>query len=423
MNDATSSNALWTSLLPPSQHGSSELCFDRAEGVRVTRQDGTSLLCGTSGLWNTNLGYGNAMIADRVSRAMARSSYLGIFRYENTSAREAAEALIDFAGRDQFRSVMFSSSGGAANDLVMKQVRQYHALRGEPQRKLVVGLRGGYHGLTFGSFAITDDDLGQSVYGVDRSLVRHVEINRISSLERLVSKQSSQIAAIIVEPLQGSGAVELSTEYLHALFRVCEENGILLVADEVATGFGRLGEKFASDAWLRRPDVLVASKALTNGTMSAAAVLGSHRLMEPFFAADAVIGHAETQAGTAVVAESILATLHEFDRLDALDSGRQVALWLDELLNDLLGRHPLVSGLVGRGCFRAVHISKPDGLRIPPAEVGALVAAIRRRGALVHPGPQAIQLIPALIYTRADLVELIGCVEAGLNDWSTACSE
>lgn len=413
----TATSALWPSLLPPSAHGRDDLCLVSAQGRRVTLLDGREVWCGTSGLWNVNLGYGNEAIAAAVDATMRRASYLGVFRYENPYVREAADRLVRFAGADDYERVLFSTSGGAANDLVMKLARQFHALGGEPGRKLVVGLRSGYHGLTFGSSALTHDDLGQQVHGVDRSLVRHVEVNDIDHVARLFDRQGSKIAAVIVEPLQGTGAVVLTPDYLAALGELCDRHGTLLVADEVATGFGRLGHGFASQSWHRRPDILVTSKALTNGTMAAAAVLASHRVSERFRVSDALVGHAETQAGTAVTASAVTATLDEFERLDAVAAGRVVAEHLDRELA-VLARRDDVASVTGAGCFRAVRLVDTHGRQPDPARVSDLLAAIRAHGAIVHPGPGGFQLVPALTYTTDELDQLLGSVRAGLDDFA-----
>lgn len=408
------SGALWPALLPPSQHGQDDRCLDAASGVHVTLRSGRRLLCGTSGLWNVPLGYGNEAIAQAVGSALRDASYLGVFRYENTAVQQAASTLVELAGSSHYRRVHFSTSGGAANDLVMKLARQYHALRAEPRRRLVVGLRQGYHGLTFGSFALTSDSLGQQMYGVDRSLVRHVEPNDIEGLERLLSRSGEQVAAVVVEPLLGSGALLLDPAYVDALGALRDRHGFLLVADEVATGFGRLGEMFASNAWSSRPDVLVTSKGLTNGTTPAAAVLVTGAVAEPFVTADAVLAHAETQAGTATTAAAILATVDQMRRLDAVVSARRVAMWLDRQLDDLVAQDPLVASTSGTGCFRALRLLTVEGQPLPQSEVAAVVDAVRADGAIVHPGPQGVQLVPALVYTQEQVRELVTSLRAGL---------
>ncbi|MFI5758060.1 daptide-type RiPP biosynthesis aminotransferase [Streptomyces sp. NPDC051569] len=410
----TARTALWPYLTAPSTHGDDSLCAVSASGHRITFADGSVVLDGNSGLWNANLGYGNAAIAAAIGEAAKDASYLGAFRYENSYARRAAEALVEVCGPDHYSRVLFSSSGGAANDAAMKLVRHYQALAGQPRRNLVVALRDSFHGLTFGGFALTGEDLGQRVYGVDQRLVRHVTPNDLGELRALVARSGAQIAAVVVEPVLGSGTVPLSDAYIAELLRLRDETGYLLVADEVATGFGRTGAFFASQTWPGQPDVLITSKGLTNGTCPASAVVFSHRVAEAFTDQDAVLTHAETQGATAIPCAAISATIAETHRLDAVVAGRALAARLDAAVTRLVAEHPRVTGSSGRGCFRTLHLTEESGERLPGSRVAELVAEIRRAGALVHPGPGGIQLVPALTYTDAELDELMARVEAGL---------
>ncbi|MBT2392592.1 aspartate aminotransferase family protein [Streptomyces sp. ISL-1] len=418
-----SGRALWPSLLGEAQQGTDELCAVSAQGVRVRYADGRELLCGSSGLWNTNIGYGNRTIADAGAEALRDASYLSVFRYENVYARRAAAALIDVCGARHYQRVLFSTSGGAANDLVMKVARHYHALRGQDRRKVVVGLRGSYHGLTFGGFALTGDNLGQQVYGVDQRLVRHVAPNEPAEIKALLARQGAQIAAVVVEPVLGSGAVPLTEEYIAELLRLRAEYGFLLVADEVATGFGRTGTFFASQRWPGQPDLLVTSKGLTNGTMPAAAVVASHQVADAFTDAGAMLSHGETQAGTPVTCAAILATLQEMRRLNAVAQGRRLSARMDTELARLTAEEPRVSGTTGMGCFRSIRLTTADGSPLPQAHVPALVTAIREAGAIVHPGVQGIQLFPALTYTEAELTELLECVRAGIAAYTQSSAK
>jgi adenosylmethionine-8-amino-7-oxononanoate aminotransferase len=407
------STEVWPSLLEPRLHGADELCAVSAEGVRIRFEDGRELLCGSSGLWNVNLGYGNEAIARACADALRDASYLSVFRYENTYARRAARALVEVAGAEHYGRVIFSTSGGAANDLVMKLARHYHALRGDGTRRLVVGLRDSYHGLTFGGFALTGENLGQSVYGVDLRLVRHVAPNAVDEITQLATQQGSRIAAVVVEPVLGSGAVPLTPEYVETLLELRDRHGFLLVADEVATGFGRTGDFFASQRWPAPPDLLITSKGLTNGTHAAAAVLMPRALADPFDAAGDVFVHGETQAGTPVTCAAILATVEEMRRLDAVASARRLSALLDEMLEDLVATEPLVSATTGIGCFRSIRLCTPEGEPLPQQEVPEVVAAIRRAGAVVHPSVNGVQILPALVYTDDELAELLDCVRRG----------
>lgn len=207
---------LWPMMMPLADADDDGICVVRTSGHRITFADGNTVLCGTSGLWNANLGYGNQAISAAVADALGSLSYAGVFRYENAPARTAAERLIAASAHDWAR-VIFSVSGGTANDLTMKLARQYHELGGDPARKLVVGLKDGYHGLTFGAHALTGEDLGQRAYGVDTRLVRHVPANDETALKALFAAFGRQIAAIVVEPVLGNGAVVLEAGYVEQL--------------------------------------------------------------------------------------------------------------------------------------------------------------------------------------------------------------
>jgi adenosylmethionine-8-amino-7-oxononanoate aminotransferase len=400
--------------VPPSQFGDPSRTFVSASGTRVEFADGSSALCGTSGLWNTNLGYGDPVIADAIARASAEASYLSLFRYGHAFAESAAQALLRAARPQAFARVLFTTAGGAALDAAIKIARQYALLSGAPRKQLVVGLRGSYHGMTFGAFGLTGEDLGQAAYGVDQRLVRHVDPFDPAEIERLLRASGPSIASVTIEPILGSGAHVVSDAVIEAILRGRAEHGYLVVADEVASGFGRTGPLFASQAWPERPDLLITSKGLTNGTCAASAVLWSQRVVDAFDAADAMLLHGETQAGTPQSCAAIEATIARFEELDALARGRAVAAQLDAFLDELVADVPAVAAVRGAGCFRAIELRSDDGAPLDAAEIARVVAACRRAGAIVHPGPSCIQLIPALTYEPADLQELFERVRSAV---------
>lgn len=402
-------------MLPPDQQGLDKLCAVSARGVRVKFVDGRELLCGTSGLWNTNLGYGNLAIAQTAADALRDASYLSVWGYENSYARQASTALIELAGASHYERVLFSTSGGAANDMAMKLVRHFHVIRGESERKIILGLRGGFHGLTFGAFALTTAKLGQRMYGVDRRLVGHIQPNDPRELAAVLKQLGNRVAAIVVEPVIGTAAVPLDQQYIADLLRHREGYGFLLVADEVTTGFGRIGGTvFASQRWPEQPDVLITAKGLTNGTQAASALIVSKGVAGAFMTSGSILGHAETQAGTPVACATIITTIAEMRRLDAVRRCSDLSARLDIELSQMVGNVPFVSATTGAGCLRSLRLSTSDGTPLDQAKIPAVVAAIRDAGAVVHPGPSCIQLLPALIYSDDDLQELLNSVKMGL---------
>ncbi|MFB9715392.1 daptide-type RiPP biosynthesis aminotransferase [Arthrobacter methylotrophus] len=412
-------SAVWTSLQPLTETNLPSSGVVSAFGHRIRFGNGDDVLCATSGLWNVNLGYGNPAIAEAVHGALLECSYSTLFRQWNAHAEEAAAALLDAAGEDLFSRVIYSTSGSAANDLVMKLVRQTQILRQFPEKQLIVALRGSYHGLTYGSFSLTGEDLGQRVYGVDQRLIRHVGCESGDELSELMALQGNRIAAVVVEPVLGTGAYPVPPDFLDELFRFREKYGFIIVADEVATGFGRTGPMFASTRWSQGPDVLITSKGLTNGSCAAAAVLTSADIAQLFVASGSVFTHGETQAGTPATAAAILATLSEFMRLDALDNGVKVARQLDSALNALTSSTRSVTAYRGQGCFRALDVIGAEGAPITGKETSSLLQSIRRAGASVYPGPGGIQLIPSLTYSEVEVRQLFESIAGGLSEFAT----
>lgn len=404
---------LWEALNPPSLFGRPDHTAVRAEGTKVLFADGQWRLCAKSGLWNVNLGYGNRAIADAIHRALTDASYLPLYWSGHQPAVEAATALLSLCGTENYARIAFSTSGGAANDLMMKLVRQYWAMQGQFERRLVVGLKGSFHGLTYGSHGLSGYYLGQEFYSVDQRYVRHVSHEDPTELTDLLHSEGDEVAAVVVEPVLGSGAFALSEDMLTHLQALREQYGFLLVADEVATGFGRTGRYFASQAWSRSPDVLLASKAMTNGTCAAAAVIASHQVCGVYEHFDAFLTHAETQAGTPPTAAAIVATIAEMDRLAAIDKAQALTKALDDLL-DGLTTHPLVSQGGGLGCFRAVRLQR-DGENLPAKDRDVVVEELRRAGVIVSSGNSCVQIAPALVYDNEDLELLQAALRTGLD--------
>lgn len=403
----TPASPVWELIAPPSSWNRPARQAVGASGVTLRFADGSTVLDATSGLWNVNLGYGVAPIADAISAALRDASYLTLFRYGHRYATQAAQALLDFAGADRYQQVVFATSGGAVNDLVMKIARQHAALTGAPGRRLVVGLRGSYHGLTFGALSLSGDELGQALYGTNMREIRHVDPADPTDLQVFTDRHGARIAAVVVEPLLGSGAQPLSADFVAALLQARAEHGFLIVCDEVATGFGRTGLRFASDAWPQPPDILLTSKGMTNGTCAAAAALLGPRVWPPFLEHDAPVLHGETQAGSPPSCAAITATIGHFAAVDALSSAARVANRLDEGLRALAADLPAISRLTGAGCFRGVH------LRVPA--VDQAIVAIRAHGVLVHPGPGCIQLVPPLVCTDDEIDKILVGVRNGLR--------
>jgi adenosylmethionine-8-amino-7-oxononanoate aminotransferase len=407
-------HALWTSMLPADTTFPPDRVAVAAAGHRIEFADGSRRLCATSGLWNVPLGFGNPAVADAVTKATRDASYLSLFRAPHRYAQVAAEALLELANPNRYSRVIFSTSGGAANDAAMKLARQYWAQKGDGSRSLIVGLRGSYHGTMYGSHALSGDDLIQSVYGVDRRSVRHVShSDEGEELATLLTREGRRVAAVVVEPVLGSGAYALSTPFVQHLLDLREEYGFLLVADEVATGFGRTGTMFATDRWAAAPDILILSKALTNGVMGAAVLLVGPVVASDFARGGWTFVHGETQAGSPACAAAVVAVIEELHRIDVEATSSDLASDLLRLAKRLTS-DGVVTEVTGRGCFLGLGLRDSEERPLAGADVLRVVSAIAENGVLVQPGPSSIELIPAYGFTRAELVEMDTAIRAGL---------
>lgn len=364
-----------------------------ASGSRVTYTDGVTRVCATSGLWNTNLGYGDPVIADAVASATRELSYATLFRGLHPYAEAAASAVLDAVhaeGMTHLRRVAFATSGGACVDLALKIVRMVAAPRGA----IVISLRGSYHGTTYGSSALTDTDLGQLATATDTRQVRHVSATGPTEFERLIGVVGPQVAGVVLEPVQGTGTHVIEPALVAAVKAARERYGFLLVADEVATGYGRTGPMFASTAW--QPDLLVLSKGLTNGAATGSVVLMRDEVAETIEERFGALPWGETQAGMPATCAAITATLRRFRELDAIERGRALAAALDERLRDIAEPHGLT--LTGRGLFRSILF---DG--VAQVDAAALVNRGMELGVRLQPGPNGVQVVPALTMSEADL--------------------
>lgn len=406
--------ALWTSMLPADSTFSPDQVAVGAAGHRIEFADGSTRLCATSGLWNVPLGFGNPTITEAVKKATHDASYLSLFRAPHRYAEVAAEALIELANPVRYSRVIFSTSGGAANDAAMKLARQYWAQRGSGSRSLIVGLKGSYHGTAYGSHALSGDDLLQSVYSVDRRAVRHVSHSDDGDeLELLLKREGSRVASVVVEPVLGSGAHALSDAFIDRLLALREKYGFLVVADEVATGFGRTGTMFATDRWDAAPDILVLSKALTNGAMGAAVLLVGERVASEYVRGGWTFVHGETQAGTPACAAAILAVIEELHRVDVEPTAQALGTDLLRLASSLAS-DGVITEITGRGCFLGLGLRDKDESPLSGSDILRVVSAIAQNGVLVQPGPSSIELIPAYGFTSDELLEVDAAVRAGL---------
>ncbi len=385
-----------------------------AEGVRVRDESGHVCIDGFSGLWNVSFGYSNESIIGAIKAQLDALPYSTLFGGRtNRPAIELARRLVEVGPIDEGR-VFFTTSGGAGVDTALKIAMRAQRLMGHPERDTVIALDRGYHGTSYGSMFVTGDDLDQGEYGADAEWVSHVAHDDPVALARVASALAGRLAAIVVEPVLGTGAFALDGAMVDALHHTCESSGAFLIVDEVTTGFGRTGTLFACEQIGLRPDLVVLSKAITGGYLPLAATICSGAICDLFDGANVRFAHGETQSGNPVACAAALATLDVVTGAGFMDRVRDLSVRLTALLDELCD-HPLVAGHRGVGLMRAIQLEDTDGAPFSDAQVGMTLESVRKEGALVYASPGGLALLPPLVISDADLDELIACVGRGLD--------
>ncbi len=279
-------SAWWMPFTPNRQFKADPMLLARAEGMHYLTPEGRPVLDGAAGLWCVNAGHGRGEIVEAVTEAISELDYAPPFKIGHPFAFAAAEALKVLLPPD-FSQVFFVNSGSEAAETALKIARAYHFARSEPERVWLIGRERGYHGVNFGGISVGGIAPNKAAFGPLLQEVDHLQHTHdparnafsrgqpehgaefADDLLRIIEKHGAEkIAAVIVEPMAGStGVLPPPKGYLERLREITSEHGILLIFDEVITGFGRLGAPFAAQRFGVQPDMIAMAKGMTNGTI------------------------------------------------------------------------------------------------------------------------------------------------------------
>jgi adenosylmethionine-8-amino-7-oxononanoate aminotransferase len=395
-----------------------ELVVDRSEGVHVWDEQGRRYLDATAALWYCNVGYGRTEIADAVAEQIRRlAAYSTFGDLSNRPAIELAERVSALAPVPE--SKVFLTSGGSDSiDTATKMARRYWQLVGQTDRTLLITRERAYHGMHIAGTSLAGIEANALGYGTLVGDIAKVAWDSPNELrEAIAFAGPERVAAFFCEPVIGAGGVFAPPEgYLAEVRAICRETGVLFVADEVITGFGRLGDWFASSRWDLEPDLITCAKGITSGYLPMGAVIAAPWVAEPFWQAGAGLWrHGYTYSGHATVAAAGLANLDVMER-EALP---RRALELERLLADALAPlsgHPLVDEVrAGTGLLAAVQLSA-DAIAEDPTLPSRAVASCRDHGVLTRAlATGALQISPALVLDESGLQELRSGIGAALG--------
>ena len=391
-----------------------------ASGVRLRLKDGRELIDGMASWWCVIHGYNHPELNRAIEQQLQRTAHVMFGGLTHEPAIALGRQLVSLTP-EPLQHVFFSDSGSVAVEVAIKMALQYWQARGRPAKSRLLTIRGGYHGDTFGAMAVCDpvNGMHQLFRGV---LPEHLFAPRPASrfgaplaagdldeFERLLVTNQHDLAAVILEPIvQGAGGMWFySADYLRGVAEVCRQHDVLLIADEIATGFGRTGKLFACEHASVTPDILCLGKALTGGYLSLAATLASGDVAEGISAGGGVLMHGPTfmanPLATAVAGRSI-------ELLLAGPWQQRIAAIEAQLRRELgqYASHPAVADVRVLGGIGVVETREP-------VDVAALQSLFVERGVWIRPFGRLIYLMPPYVIDPADLTTLTSAVGAALT--------
>ncbi|GIK76746.1 MAG: adenosylmethionine-8-amino-7-oxononanoate aminotransferase [Actinomycetes bacterium] len=393
------------------------LVIERGQGTDLIAADGGRYIDGTSSLWCNVHGHRHpaidAAIRDQLGR-IAHSTMLGL---THEPAADLAARLVAIAP-DGLSRVFYSDAGSTATEIALKMAFQYWRQRGgqHARRTSFVGLAGGYHGDTIGAVSVGGIDLFHGAYEPLLFAKRTVAPGDADALAGLLDRHGEETAAVIVEPLvQGAGGILIQPPgYLRRVRELCDEHDVLLICDEVATGFGRTGTMFACELEGVAPDLLCLGKGLTNGYLPLAATLATERLYDGFLGEPEehrTFFHGHTFTGNPLACAAAIASLDVFERERTLERLRPKISRLAELLADIAAMDE-VAEVRTLGFMTGIDLGEHD----PALRLGHRVTLeARRRGAIVRPLGDTVVLMPPLAISIRDLERLVAITAASIG--------
>jgi adenosylmethionine-8-amino-7-oxononanoate aminotransferase len=419
----------------------------RGEGCWVWDVDGHKLLDGVAGLWSSNLGHSRREVRDAIVAQLDELPFFNTFRgTTHPRAIELSKALVQLMQPEQVAAVLFSNGGSDAVEGALKLARQFHKLKGQKDRHKFIALRQGYHGVHFGGMSVNGNTnfrrayepllpgcfhidspwLYRNAYTADEA-----ELGRIvaAQLEReIVFQGPDTVAAFIAEPIQGAGGVIVPPANFWPLVReVCDRHGVLLIADEVVTGFGRGGAMFGTRLWNVNADLWCLAKGISSGYVPLGATAVSARVAKVFDDDEtgaAQIAHGYTYSAHPVAAAAAIATLKILQAEDVPGHVARVSPAFQQRLRGLVQRHDFIGDVRGHGLMLGIEMvadqarrtTLPKGSPLP----GLVARAAYRRGLMVRVSGPNLILSPPLVISPAELDFLCDTLEAAFDEVAAA---
>lgn len=403
-----------------------------ASGMYYTADDGRKILDGTSGLWCVNAGHGHPKIVEAIRQQAATMDYAPSFQMGHPKAFEAASALVSIAPEGLNR-VFFCNDGSEAVDSALKIALAYHRVRGDSLRTRLIGRERAYHGVGFGGISVggiagNRKHFGPTLAGVDhlrhpldiaknafsKGLPDHgVEIADELEQRILALHDPATIAAVIVEPVQGSTGVILPPKgYLQKLRSICDKYGILLIFDEVITGFGRLGAPFGGDYFGVVPDMIVCAKGLTNAAVPMGAVIVRQDIHDAFMEAapenTIEFFHGYTYSGHPLAAAAAIAAIDVYRSEQLFERAANMAPYFEQAAHSLKGL-PYVKDIRNLGLVCGIELESVPG-KAGARALDIFLKCFWDKGVMVRFTGDIIAVSPPLIIEKSQIDQMFGAI-------------
>jgi putrescine aminotransferase len=409
--------ALWHPFADMSSAPAREVVIERGEGVWVYDDSGKRYLDASAGLWYCNVGHGRKVLADAAARQMGLLAGYQIFDViANRPALELAERLRELAPLGARSGVFFTSGGSDSVDTAAKIARRYWVARGEPQRQIIVCRQGAYHGVNAFGTSLSGIELNAAGWGPLVTQVIQVGRDDLPGLERVLAEHAGAVAAFIGEPVQGAAGVHPPREdYWAGVQDLCRSHEVLVLADEVVTGFGRVGRWFASERYGIEPDMILCAKGISSGYLPVGAVIVGDRVREALWSAQAgAFRHGYTYSGHPAGCAVALANIEIIEQEGLLEHVTALEPVLQAELGALVS-HPLVAEVRVGGLLCGVELSA-EARAADPRLIERVVTDARERGVLVRNLLGAtLQISPPLVIEAQELRLLADTLRESLD--------
>lgn len=412
-----------------------------ADGAHITDINGHRTVDAVGGLWCVNLGYSNPTVKDAIAKQLYELPYYSAFAgSSNPTAIKAAYAVRDFFAKDGMGRVFFTSGGSDSVETCLRLARQYHQLRGASTRTKFLSLKKGYHGTHFGGASVNGNSRFRIAYEpllpgcfhlpspypyrnpFDQTDPVKLAQQIASAMEdEIMFQGANTIAAFIMEPIQGAGGVIVPDESFMGLMRkICDQHGILMISDEVITGFGRTGDWSGARHWGVKPDMMSIAKGITSAYFPVGAALISDAIAEVFendTSDEAAIYHGYTYSAHPVGAAAVVACLSETLRLDIKTNAARRGMQLYRGARELAEKYDIIGDVRGgHGLMTAIELVSDKATKTPidNATMKRLHQVTYEAGAMVRLGANNILMSPPLTITETEIDTVLASLESGL---------